>query len=114
MERKRMQTTLKSHIAAKDRIDDLQEKLGDKMGNKVEHTASHCNALQYIAYRTTPLQCRRLSAGKSEQSAFEPLCVFNSVASRFLRISAFKKSSLQKWAKRIKILKCQHTTKLTI
>ena len=34
MERKRMQAMVKSHISSKDRIEDLQEKLGDKMGNK--------------------------------------------------------------------------------
>jgi len=34
MERKRMQATLKNHIKSKDHIEDLQEKLGEKVGNK--------------------------------------------------------------------------------
>ena len=36
MERKRMQAMVKSHIQTKDRIEELQEKIGDKSGNKAK------------------------------------------------------------------------------
>jgi hypothetical protein len=36
MERKRMQAMVKQHIQSKDRIEELQEKIGDKSGNKAK------------------------------------------------------------------------------